>query len=378
MPGRGAAREPVGPVRGGPTTAGSLRPAPRLGRVTSTTPIPADPADRGASSGLVDTFGRVATDLRVSLTDRCNLRCNYCMPAEGLDWLPTDQTLTDDEVVRLVRIGVEQLGIREVRFTGGEPLLRRGLASIVAQTKALDPSPEVSLTTNALGLSRTAHALADAGLDRVNVSLDTVRRETFHEITRRDRLHDVLAGLQAAKEAGLGPVKVNAVLLRGVNDDQAPELLRWCLDQGFQLRIIEQMPLDAQHDWSRTAMITAEEIFASLETEFSLTPDPSHRGSAPAETFLVDGGPATVGVIASVTRPFCGDCDRVRLTADGQVRNCLFAREESDLRVALRSGASDEDIADRWRLAMVGKRAGHGIDDDLFLQPTRPMSAIGG
>jgi cyclic pyranopterin phosphate synthase len=332
----------------------------------------------GADSGLVDTYGRVATDLRVSLTDRCNLRCSYCMPAEGLDWLPTEETLTDDEVVRLVRIGVEHLGIREVRFTGGEPLLRRGLAGIVQRTKALDPSPEVSLTTNALGLSRTADALAAAGLDRVNVSLDTTDREQFHQITRRDRLPDVLEGLYAAKRAGLTPVKVNAVLLRGINDQHAPTLLRWCLEHDFQLRIIEQMPLDAQHGWSREGMVTAEEIFALLESEFVLTPDPEHRGSAPAETFLVDGGPAKVGVIASVTRPFCGDCDRVRLTADGQVRNCLFAREESDLRRALRGDATDEEIADQWRLAMMTKRPGHGIDDETFLQPTRPMSAIGG
>ncbi len=328
--------------------------------------------------GLADSYGRVASDLRVSLTDRCNLRCSYCMPAEGLDWLPTEETLTDDEVVRLVRIGVEQLGITEVRFTGGEPLLRRGLSDIVARTKALDPSPEVSLTTNALGLSRTADALAAAGLDRVNVSLDTIRRDVFEQITRRDRLDDVIAGLAAAHAAGLGPVKVNAVLLRGVNDQHAAELLRWCLERDYQLRIIEQMPLDAQHNWSRAGMVTAEEIFASLEAEFTLTPDPEHRGSAPAETFLVDGGPAMVGVIASVTRPFCGDCDRVRLTADGQVRNCLFAREESDLRAAVRGSASDEQIADQWRLAMMTKRPGHGIDDESFLQPTRPMSAIGG
>jgi cyclic pyranopterin phosphate synthase len=328
--------------------------------------------------GLVDTFGRVATDLRVSLTDRCNLRCSYCMPAEGLDWLPTDDVLDDDEVVRLVRIGVERLGIREVRFTGGEPLLRRGLAGIVRRTKTLEPVPEVSLTTNALGLARTAGALAEAGLDRVNVSLDTIRPEVFARITRRDRLADVLAGLDAAARAGIAPVKVNAVLLRGVNDTEAPELLRWCLDRGHELRIIEQMPLDAQHGWSREQMVTAEEILASLESEFTLTPDPEHRGSAPAELFLVDGGPQRVGVIASVTRPFCGSCDRVRLTADGQVRNCLFAREESDLRGAMRAGASDQEIADRWRQAMVTKRPGHGIDDPAFLQPTRPMSAIGG
>jgi len=325
---------------------------------------------------LADRFGRVATDLRVSLTDRCNLRCNYCMPAEGLDWLPTEQTLTDDEIVRLITIGVERLGIREVRFTGGEPLLRRGLVDIVARTHAL--GVETSLTTNALGLSRTAAALAEAGLDRVNVSIDSIRTETFAAITRRDRLADVVAGLAAATAAGLGPVKLNAVLLRGVNDDQAPELLRWAVQHGYSLRFIEQMPLDAQHGWSRAEMVTADEIFERLSAEFVLSPHGEPRGSAPAELFVVDDGPATVGIIASVTRPFCGDCDRVRLTADGQVRNCLFAREESDLRTALRSGADDADIADRWVVAMRGKRAGHGIDDVSFLQPDRPMSAIGG
>ena len=325
---------------------------------------------------LADRFGRVATDLRVSLTDRCNLRCNYCMPAEGLDWLPTEQTLTDDEVVRLITIGVQRLGIREVRFTGGEPLLRRGLVDIVARTHAL--GVETSLTTNALGLTRTAQALADAGLDRINASIDSVRPETFATITRRDRLADVVSGLEAARAAGLGPIKLNAVLLRGTNDDQAAELLRWSIDHGYELRFIEQMPLDAQHDWSRAAMVTADEIHEALAAEFTLTPHGAPRGSAPAELFDVDGGPSTVGIIASVTRPFCGDCDRVRLTADGQVRNCLFAREESDLRTALRSGAGDEEIAERWVIAMLGKRAGHGIDDESFLQPDRPMSAIGG
>jgi cyclic pyranopterin phosphate synthase len=331
-----------------------------------------------STAPLLDTFGRVATDLRVSLTDRCNLRCSYCMPAEGLDWLPTPEVLTDDEVVRLITVAVERLGVREVRFTGGEPLLRRGLPDIIRRTTALAPRPETSITTNALGLTRTARALAEAGLDRVNVSLDTVRREDFLTITRRDRLHDVVAGLEAASDAGLGPVKVNAVLLRGVNDAQAPELLRWCLERGYQLRFIEQMPLDAQHGWSREGMITADEIFESLRTEFTLEPAEEPRGSAPAELFTVDGGPGTVGVIASVTRPFCGDCDRVRLTADGQVRNCLFAREESDLRGALRGGADDAEIARRWQAAMLTKRPGHGIDDVTFLQPSRPMSAIGG
>jgi len=327
---------------------------------------------------LLDTFGRVATDLRVSLTDRCNLRCSYCMPAEGLEWLPNDDVLTDDEVVRLITIAVEHLGVEEVRFTGGEPLLRRGLPDIVRRTTQLRPRPETSITTNALGLTRIAQTLADAGLDRVNVSLDTVRREDFATITRRDRLHDVVAGLEAASAAGLGPVKVNAVLLRGINDGQAPELLRWCMERNYELRFIEQMPLDAQHVWSREGMITADEIFASLQEEFMLEPAEEPRGSAPAELFTVNGGLHTVGVIASVTRPFCGDCDRVRLTADGQVRNCLFAREESDLRAALRGGADDAEIADRWRAAMMTKRPGHGIDDTSFLQPARPMSAIGG
>lgn len=325
---------------------------------------------------LADRYGRVATDLRVSLTDRCNLRCNYCMPAEGLDWMPTDQTLTDDEVVRLVTIAVQHLGVTEVRFTGGEPLLRRGLVDIVGRTHAL--GVETSLTTNALGLTRTAQALADAGLDRINASIDSIRPETFAAITRRDRLADVVAGLEAARAAGLGPLKLNAVLLRGTNDDQAAELLRWAIDHHYDLRFIEQMPLDAQHGWSRTEMVTAEEIFAALSQEFVLTPHGEARGSDPAELFDVDGGPATVGVIASVTRPFCGDCDRVRLTADGQVRNCLFAREESDLRTSLRAGASDKEIAERWVIAMLGKRPGHGIDDESFLQPDRPMSAIGG
>jgi cyclic pyranopterin phosphate synthase len=330
------------------------------------------------TSLLTDRFGRTATDLRVSLTDRCNLRCTYCMPPEGLEWLPDESVLTNDEVVRLVRVAVTLLGVTEVRFTGGEPLVRRGIVDIVERCAALRPRPELSITTNALGLARTASALAAAGLDRVNVSLDSVRSDTFKQLTLRDRLHDVVEGLAAAEAAGLRPVKVNAVLMRGINDDQAPELLRWCLDRGYELRFIEQMPLDAQHGWRREDMVTAEEILERLRAEFDLTDAEEPRGSAPAELFTVNGGPATVGVIASVTRPFCGDCDRVRLTADGQVRNCLFAREESDLRGALRAGADDEEIAERWRAAVAPKRPGHGIDDITFLQPSRPMSAIGG
>ena len=330
-------------------------------------------------TGLADRYGRVATDLRVSLTDRCNLRCTYCMPEEGLDWLAKPELLTDDEVIRLVSIAVTHLGVNEIRFTGGEPLLRRGLVGIVASTTQLTPRPEVSLTTNGIGLARQAQALKDAGLDRVNVSLDTIRPDTFKRLTRRDRASDVVAGLEAAQAASLTPVKVNAVLMRGVNDAEAPELLEFCLDRGYELRFIEQMPLDAQHGWDRSTMITADEILETLSGRFALTPDDaSKRGSAPAESFLVEGGPQTVGIIASVTRPFCGDCDRVRLTADGQVRDCLFARTESDLRTALRNGADDAELADRWRRAMLQKLPGHGINDPSFLQPSRPMSAIGG
>jgi GTP 3',8-cyclase len=328
---------------------------------------------------LVDRYGRMATDLRVSLTDRCNLRCTYCMPAEGLDWLPKPEMLTDDEVVRLVRIAVERLGVRQVRFTGGEPLLRRGLVDIVARCSQITPRPELSLTTNGVGLARLAPALAAAGLNRVNGSLDTLDPQRFEAISRRRRLSDVFEGLAAVAAAGLQPVKVNAVLMRGINDDEAPRLLRWAVDRGYQIRFIEQMPLDAQHAWDREQMVTAEEILSSLRAEYQLTPvGADERGSAPAETWLVDGGPARVGVIGSVTRPFCGACDRTRLTADGQVRTCLFSRDESDLRSPLRGGTTDSELAKRWRIAMAGKLPGHDIDDPGFLQPARPMSAIGG
>ncbi len=326
---------------------------------------------------LSDSFGRVGTDLRVSLTDRCNLRCSYCMPAEGLPWLTGPEVLTDDEVVRLVGVATGLLEVTEVRLTGGEPTLRAGLPALVARIAGLRPRPRISMTTNGLSLSRLAAPLAAAGLDRVNVSLDTVRPAAFSQITRRDRFDDVVAGLAAAATAGLAPVKVNAVLVRGVNDDEAPELLRWCLQRGYQLRFIEQMPLDAGHTWDASTMVTAPEILAGLERHFRLEPVVG-RGSAPAELFAVDGGPARVGVIASVTAPFCGACNRVRLTADGQVRTCLFAREESDLRTALRAGASDDELARRWVTAMAGKKAGHGINDPAFVQPTRSMSAIGG
>ncbi|MDV3220083.1 GTP 3',8-cyclase MoaA [Intrasporangium sp.] len=329
-------------------------------------------------TGLRDQFGRVARDLRVSVTDRCNLRCTYCMPAEGLPWMPKAEMLTDEELLRLIGLFVRD-GVTQVRLTGGEPLLRRSLVELVAGIAALEPRPRIAMTTNGVGLERVAQRLAEAGLDRVNVSLDTIDAETFTRLTRRDRLTDVELGLKAAAHAGLTPVKVNAVAMRGVNDDSVADVLQWCLDRGYELRFIEQMPLDAQHAWDRRDMVTADEIRATLSERYTLTPLPAEeRGSAPAERFLVDGGPATVGIIASVSAPFCAACDRTRLTADGQVRNCLFSRTETDLRTPLRDGASDDELLDLMRGEMWRKRRGHGIGDPDFVQPDRPMSAIGG
>jgi cyclic pyranopterin phosphate synthase len=334
------------------------------------------------SGPLLDTYGRVATDLRVSLTDRCNLRCSYCMPAEGLDWLPGAQLLRADELARLMRIAVTRLGITSVRFTGGEPLLSRHLEEVVAAAAGLLPRPEISLTTNGVGLAQRAAGLVEAGLDRVNVSLDTVDRDHFAAITRRDRLADVLEGLVAANEAGLTPVKVNAVLDPTTGGEDIVDLLRFCLEHDYQLRVIEQMPLDAGHAWRRGAALTADDVLAALRPHFRMRPDPAPRGSAPAELWLVDTGPGTpsgkFGVIASVSHAFCASCDRTRLTADGQIRSCLFATKETDLRGLLRGGADDEAIEAAWRVAMWGKPAGHGINDPNFIQPTRPMSAIGG
>jgi cyclic pyranopterin phosphate synthase len=345
---------------------------------------PGGPATQPPSNGpLIDSYGRLATELRVSLTDRCNLRCSYCMPAAGLPWLPAEQLLQPDEIVRLVRIGVTRLGVTEVRFTGGEPLRAKHLEEIIAATAALRPRPQLALTTNGVLLAERAEPLARAGLDRVNVSLDSIDPARFAAITRRDRLAGVLAGLAAAHAAGLRPVKVNAVLDAQTGLDDAAPLVRFCLDHDYQLRIIEQMPLDAGHQWRREAMVTADQILAELRRHsFTVEPDPAPRGSAPAElwqiTDPVTGRTGEVGVIASVSHPFCSTCDRVRLTADGQLRSCLFAVEETDLRGLLRDGVDDTAIEAAWRAAIWRKPAAHGIDDPNFVQPARPMSAIGG
>jgi cyclic pyranopterin phosphate synthase len=332
-------------------------------------------------SSLIDGFGRVHRDLRVSLTDRCNLRCTYCMPADFSDWIPGDHLLTTDELMLVLDVATS-MGIDGVRLTGGEPLLRPDIVDVVKRIYALPNAPSISLTTNALRLTELAQPLADAGLQRVNVSLDTLDRDRFKALTHRDRFDDVIAGIEAAKAAGLLPVKVNSVLMRGVNDDEAVALLRHALDNGWNLRFIEQMPLDAGGLWARPKMITADDILEMLSAEFTLTPVEG-RGSAPAEEFYVDGGPATVGIIASVSRPFCAACDRLRLTADGQFRNCRFSADETDVRAVVRDENLDE-AARREGIEQIlhqvtrSKLPGHGINDPSFIQPTRPMSAIGG
>ncbi len=298
------------------------------------------------------------------------------MPHDFAAWLPSEHQLTTDELVRVIEIAVSE-GINEVRLTGGEPLLRPDIVEIVSRINAIENAPALTMTTNALTLEKVAKPLADAGLTRINISLDTLDRDRFKLMTHRDRIDDVFAGIKAAQEAGINPIKINAVLLKGVNSDDAPALLEWALREKLLLRFIEQMPLDAGGIWERSSLVTADDIYADLSQKYELTPCDG-RGSSPAEEFLVNGGPATVGIIGSVTRPFCGACDRLRLTSDGQLRSCLFSLEEMDLRTAMRNGASDEDIATRFRKTVAGKLPGHGINDPKFIQPQRPMSAIGG
>jgi len=326
---------------------------------------------------LVDTQGRVVRDLRISVTDRCNLRCVYCMPAEGMPWLPKDELLSYEEITRFARVCLEH-GVNGIRLTGGEPTVRADLPALVRMLNALRPDLDLSITTNGLKLTAMAAELRDAGLKRVNVSLDTLDRARFHAIARRDRLPEVLAGLAAARSVGLAPIKINAVLMRGVNEDEAVPLARWARGEGFELRFIEWMPLDFQHGWSREKLVPAAEILEQLHAEFPLEVAPGEDPSAPATVYRYLDGRGRVGVIASVTRPFCGHCDRIRLTADGQIRTCLFSLKEYDFRTAMRNGSSDETIADLLRAAVWRKEPGHLINSPFFQQPERGMSAIGG
>lgn len=347
----------------------------------SAPPMRRTPAPSRAGGPLLDSYGRVHRDLRISLTDRCSLRCTYCMPEQGNEWLARTSILTLDEIERIARVAAAA-GVTTFRLTGGEPLLRRDIVDVVRRLSAVR-SPagpvEIAMTTNGIRLDEVLPELVDAGLSRVNISIDTLRRDRFHELTRRDRLADVLAGIAAAARSPLRPLKLNAVAMRDVNDDEIVDLVEFAVGHGAQMRFIEQMPLDAGHTWDRERMVTQGEILAALAGRWRLTPVPG-RGGAPAARWTLDDGPHSVGVIASVTAPFCGDCDRLRLTADGQLRNCLFSTSEYDLLPILRAdrGASDDDVDRMLRSCVHGKLPGHAINDPGFLQPARGMNAIGG
>ncbi len=329
------------------------------------------------TTALIDTHGRTVRDLRISVTDRCNLRCVYCMPAEGMPWLPKDHLLTYEEIARFARVCLD-LGVHGIRLTGGEPTVRQDLPTLVGMLNALKPDLDLSLTTNGLKLVAMADELRGVGLKRVNVSLDTLDPARFLQISRRDRFHEVIAGLEAARRVGFTPIKVNAVLMRGFNDDEAVPLARWGREQGYEVRFIEWMPLDFQHGWSREKLVPADEILTAIHAEFPFDIVEGDDPSAPARRYRYRDGLGTVGVIASVTRPFCGHCDRIRLTADGQIRTCLFSHKEYDFRLAMRGGASDTEIADLLRAAVLRKEPGHLINSPFFRQPERGMSAIGG
>ena len=360
-----------------------------------TAPEPPALADDDVPQQLVDRYGRTVRDLRLSITDRCNLRCTYCMPAQGLQWLPTPDLLTTAELARLGRIAVERLGVERIRLTGGEPLLRRDLEEIIGSLSALRTStgvkPDIALTTNGLGLEKRATGLRAAGLDRVNISIDSLDPQDYAAITRRDRLADVLTGIAGAQEAGLAPIKVNAVAVPATVEERAPRLLAECLRRGWQLRFIEHMPLGPRETWSSQDVVGVDQILEVLrEAGFTLT-EVGRPDRRPAALWRVATGSAlgqehpagTVGVIASVTAPFCSDCDRTRVTADGRLMTCLFSSTETDLRGPMRAGADDDELIRIWSRATWGKPRAHGSDSpqtegDGFARPQRTMSAIGG
>ncbi len=330
---------------------------------------------------LVDSFGRVVRDLRISVTDRCNFRCTYCMPAEGMTWLDRSEVLTYEEIERVARICVEKFGVDSLRLTGGEPTVRAHLPQLISKLAALrlldGTKPDIALTTNGATLRNIALELRNAGLDRINVSLDSLKPERFFAMTRRDELHNVLAGIAEAQVAGFSPMKVNAVVERGANDDEILDLVRYGRDNNVEVRFIEFMPLDATNEWERNKVVSQDEIVAAIAAEFPLELMPA-RGAAPADRWRFLDGKGTVGVIPSVTHPFCGDCDRVRLTSDGQFRTCLFATDESDIRSLLRNGGTDAEIAELIQVAVGAKWAGHQINQVNFIRPNRSMSQIGG
>ena len=324
---------------------------------------------------LIDPFGRTIRDLRISVTDRCNFRCTYCMPEEGMQWLPRSEVLTFEEIERLAAIFVQRFDVDGLRLTGGEPTVRAHLPVLVRKLAAL--GVDLAMTTNGATLANLAHELRDAGLRRINISLDTLQRDKFERMTRRDELERVLLGIDAAKEAGFAPVKINAVVERGVNDDEIVDLARFGRERGVEVRFIEFMPLDATGHWMNDKVVGQDDIVAAIHAVHPLEVVPA-RGAAPANTWRYLDGGGTVGVIPTVTKPFCGDCDRVRLTADGQFRTCLFATTEFDLRQLMRDGATDDELAAEIQRAVGTKWAGHQINQVTFVRPRRTMSQIGG
>ena len=324
---------------------------------------------------LIDPFGRAVKDLRISVTDRCNFRCTYCMPEEGMTWLPRSEVLTFEEIERIARVMVERYDIDSIRLTGGEPTVRARLPLLVERLAAL--GIDVAMTTNGATLRLLAGDLRRAGLRRINISLDTLRRDRFAEMTRRDELDHVLDGIDAAIETGFAPVKINTVVQRGVNDDELVELATFGRERGVEVRFIEFMPLDASGGWADGSVVGQDEIIGRIASVYPVEQLPA-RGAAPADRWRYLDGVGTVGVIPSVTKPFCGDCDRVRLTADGQFRTCLFATDEFDLRKAMRAGESDDELAARIERAVGTKWAGHKINQVDFVRPKRSMSQLAG
>jgi cyclic pyranopterin phosphate synthase len=325
---------------------------------------------------LVDTFGRVADDLRISVTDRCNFRCTYCMPAEGLAWLPRSEILSFEELTRALAVFVG-LGVRSIKVTGGEPTVRADLPTLVRMFREVGPELDISITTNGVLLDRLAEPLAEAGVDRATVSCDSLMRHRFAEMTRRDALDKVLAGLKAAERAGLTPIKINAVVIGGTNDDEVVEFARWSRETGYEVRFIEYMPLDAEHAWERAKVVPGRQILERIDAVYPI--EAVRHGNEPAASYrFADGAAGRIGVIAAVTEPFCATCNRLRLTAEGMVRACLFSLEETDLRAPMRSGAGDDELERLVRETVWAKWSGHRIDHADFVQPERSMSMIGG
>jgi cyclic pyranopterin phosphate synthase len=337
------------------------------------TPPTAEPPSSGP---LVDSFGRVADDLRISVTDRCNFRCTYCMPAEGLAWLPKSEILTFEELTHVLSVFVG-LGVRSIKVTGGEPTVRADLPTLISMFREVGPDLDISMTTNGVLLDRLAESLARAGLDRVTVSCDSLMRHRFAEMTRRDALDRVLSGIRAAMRAGLEPIKINCVVIGGQNDDEVVEFARWSRETGFVVRFIEYMPLDAEHAWERAKVVPSRSILEAIVAVFPLSPLAADGEPARGYGFA-DGAPGGIGLIASVSEPFCESCNRLRITAEGEVRACLFSLEETDLRGPIRGGADDAELERLIRRTVWRKWSGHRINHPDFVQPERSMSMIGG